>query len=81
MTHEIKMLDDGIEEIETAAGQFVHVDGDGGWVWLDTEVQLHDGICVGVGSDRETALADAKASLQAALAAVEFAIAKGADHA
>lgn len=72
-----KTLEDGTEEIETTAGYQLHIDGEGGWVWLDTEVAIHDGICLGVGSDRETALEDARKTLQSALAAVEMAIAQG----
>ena len=36
-------------------------------VWLDTEVAECDGLCIGVGSTRDEALAEAETDLQLAL--------------
>ena len=69
MSHVI-VLDDGTEEIPIDDGYSLHVNSEG-WVWLDTEVACHDGICIGLGTDRRSALADARASLASALAAVD----------
>lgn len=42
----------------------VHEEEDGVQVWLDTEVQDRDGLCIGVGATRAEALVDASLELQ-----------------
>lgn len=42
----------------------VEQDVDGTWVvWLDTDIDERDGICIGIGADRASALADAYTEL------------------
>lgn len=45
----------------------IHSSADDDWeVWLNTEVQDYDGLCVGCGNSREKALADAAETFEAA---------------
>lgn len=56
------------------AGYRLHVSNVDSWgtegqweVWLNTEVQAYDGLCIGVGPTREQALIDAQQTLSLAI--------------
>jgi hypothetical protein len=51
------------------AGHLLHVyrDEDGWAVWLNTEASDFDGLCIGLGTTRNTAVAEAVAALEAVL--------------
>lgn len=45
-------------------------------VWLDTGIQLHDGLCIGLGASMDAAVEDAVADLEAALEILKGPLAK-----